>query len=48
MENVEKEEWKKVELKARIEGLKSAEWRRERFSGGRYQALAEKALEELE
>lgn len=45
---MDKAEMKKMEKKARIERLKAAGWRRERFCGERYQALAEKALAELE
>jgi hypothetical protein len=48
VDGVEKDEMKKVELRARIEKLKAAGWRRERFRGERYQLLAEKALGELE
>jgi len=48
MDGVDKEEMKKVELKARIERLKAVGWRRERFCVERYQVLAEKALGELE
>jgi hypothetical protein len=48
VDGVNKDEMKRVELRARIEKLKADGWQRKRFDGRRYQALCEKALVELE
>jgi hypothetical protein len=41
-------ELRKVELKARIERLREAGWKRGRFDGEKYRRLCEQALAELE
>jgi len=48
IEGVDKEEMRRVELRARIARLKEGGWKRERFDGEKYQVLCDKALAELD
>ncbi|KAH8602546.1 hypothetical protein B0O99DRAFT_679540 [Bisporella sp. PMI_857] len=47
IDGIDADEIKRVDLRARIERLKEAGWRRERFNPERYQNLCDNALEEL-
>ena len=48
MADVDEDEMKKADLRARIQSLKESGWKRDRFDGRRYRELCDKALGELE